>query len=167
MFTIPNLGLSFINGFIFITIIAVIFTLITYLNNDLSNPLCKEINEAEYKLTTKEYITLYVNRFLHFLYMVTIISLPYVFAPNLHLYIIYVMLNLLLGILGKYLLGESPFSIHEKQLLNKSYLNGNSSIQPHLSLITYYDNHFIITDIIYNFNLLLVLFSLFTSPIKI
>jgi hypothetical protein len=166
MFTIPNLRLNIINGFIFIIIIAIIFTFLTYLNNDLSHSLCKEINEAEYKLTTKEYITLYVNRFLHFMYMVTIISLPYVFAPNLYLYIIYVMLNLLLGILGKYLLIESPFSIHEKQLLNKNYINGDSIIQPHLLLLTYYDNHSII-DIIYNFNLLLVLFSLFTSAIKI
>lgn len=75
MLYIPNLGLSITHGFIFIIIVSMILTLITYLNNNVEEPVQKKINKAEYKLPTKEYIELYLIRFIHFISTFTLFIL--------------------------------------------------------------------------------------------
>lgn len=159
MFTIPNLGLNTIHGTLCIVIFAVIFTLITYLNNDLSNPLCKEINEAEYKLITKEYITLYLHRFLHFSSTFSVLLLPYVFKPNFILYLMFVV-YVFVAVIYWNLVGECPFSINEKQLLNKKYVNGKTKIEPYLTLAIP-DNLIFIFHYTYRVNLAIILFRLY------
>lgn len=54
---------------------------------------------------------------------------------------------------------ECPFSIHEKQLLDKEYRNGNTKIEPYLILALPSPFVFIITYI-YRINLLIILFRL-------
>jgi hypothetical protein len=159
MFTIPNLGLSITTGFITIIIISISLTIITYLNNNLEHPVTKEINEAEIKLTTKEYLELYVFRIIHFFSTFTIILLPYIFKPNLYLYFVFIIYVSIAVILWR-LIKECPFSIHEKQLLNKEYRNGNNKLEPYLVLSLPSFLVFIISYI-YRVNLLVVLFRLF------
>jgi len=159
MFTIPNLGLSITTGFITIIMISISLTLITYLNNNLEDPVTKEINEAEYKLTTKEYFELYAFRVIHFFSTFTTVLLPYIFKPNLYLYFVFVI-YVFIAVITWRLIKECPFSIHEKQLLNKEYRNGHTKLEPYLVLSLPSYLVFIITYI-YRINLLVILFRLF------
>lgn len=159
MFTIPNLGLSIKNGFIVILIISISLTVITYLNNNLEHPVTKEINECEYRLSTKEYLELYIFRIIHFFSTFTIVLLPYIFKPNLYLYFAFIMYAAM-AVTTWRLIKECPFSIHEKQLLDKEYRNGHTKLEPYLVLALPSSLVLIITYV-YRINLLVVLFRLF------
>lgn len=159
MFTIPNLGLSIKTGFISIIIISAILTFITYLNNNLDHPVTKEINLNEYKLSTKEYITLYVSRFVHFISTFSVLLLPYIFKPNLYLYFVFVIF-VGIAVTSWILVKECPFSIHEKQILNKDYVNGGSDVEPYL-ILTIPSMILFLFHYMYRINLVLVLFRIF------
>jgi hypothetical protein len=159
MKTIPNLGLSFQSGFILIIIVSILLTFVTYINNNLEDPITKEINENEYKLSTKEYIELYIFRVIHFISTLFTVFIPYIFKPNLYLYIVFCF-YVFIAITSWQLIKECPFSIHEKQLLNKKYINGDTKIEPYLILALPSPLVFVITYI-YRINLLIILFRLF------
>ena len=159
MFTIPNLGLGIKTGFIVITIISVILTVITYLNNNLEHPVTKKINESEYQLSTKEYLELYIFRIFHFFSTFTIVLLPYIFKPNLYLYFAFMVYVSIAVILWR-LIKECPFSIHEKQLLDKEYRNGHNKLEPYL-ILSLPSSFVFIISYIYRVNLLVILFRLF------
>lgn len=159
MFAIPNLGLSIQAGFILIFTMAFILTFISYLNNNLDHPVTKEINLNEYKLPIEEYITLYVCRFVHFISTLIVMLLPYIFKPNLYLYFVFVIF---VGIVVTtwILVKECPFSIHEKQLLDKEYKNGDSNAEPYL-ILTIPSNILFLFHYMYRINLALILFRIF------
>lgn len=159
MFAIPNLGLSVKNGVILIIFISFILTFITYLNNNLEDPITKEINENEYKLSTKEYVELYIFRVIHFISTLFTVLIPYIFKPNLYLYLVFCF-YVFIAVTTWQLIKECPFSIHEKQLLNKEYKNGNTKREPYLILALPSPLVFVITYI-YRINLLIILFRLF------
>ena len=159
MFTIPNLRLSVKNGVILIIFISFILAFITYLNNNLEDPITKEINENEYKLSTKEYVELYIFRVIHFISTLFTVLIPYIFKPNLYLYLVFCF-YVFIAVTTWQLIKECPFSIHEKQLLNKEYKNGNTKMEPYLILALPSPLVFVITYI-YRINLLIILFRLF------
>jgi hypothetical protein len=160
MLYIPNLGLSITNGFIFIIIVSTILTLITYLNNNIEEPVQKKINEAEYKLPTKEYIELYLIRFIHFISTFTLFIFILIFKPNITLYIVFVV-YVGIAAFSWQLVKECPFSIHEKQLLFNEYKNGDAHLyEPFLILSI---PQYLIDKVhyMYRVNLIVVLFRLF------
>jgi hypothetical protein len=159
MFTIPNLGFSVINGFIVIIVISFLLTIITYLNNNLEDPNTKEINENEYKLSTKEYIELYISRFFHFVSSISIFIFPFFFKPNLFLYLFFIIYTSTSIILSK-LVKECPFSIHEKQLLNKKYRNGETRFHEPFLILSLPSFIIYIMNFVYKINYLIILFRL-------
>jgi hypothetical protein len=159
MFSIPNLGLSIKNGFIFIISISAILTFISYLNNNLDHPVTKEINENEYKLPTTEYIILYLSRFVHFISTLSVLLLPYIFKPNLYLYFVFVIF-VCIAVTSWILVKECPFSIHEKQILNKKYVNGDSNLEPYL-ILTIPSTFLFLFYYMYRINLVFILFRIF------
>ena len=158
MFTIPNLGLSITTGFVVIILVSFTLTVVTYLNNNLEDSVTKEINLNEYKLSTKEYFELYFFRVIHFFSTISTVLIPYNFKPNIYLYFVF-LCYVFIAITSWQLIKECPFSIHEKQLLDKEYRNGNTKIEPYLILALPSPFVFIITYI-YRINLLIILFRL-------
>jgi len=160
MFTIPNLGLSIQEGFSYIIGVSFFLTFISFINN---HPIVREIKKKEENLSFLNYVELYVNRFIHYTSTICIMFLPYIFKPELILYIIYEV-YLIIALYSWYLLKECPISIHEKQLLDPKYLNRSTNIQPFISLLMMPNHIYIITFlIIYSINLSLISYVLYNS----
>jgi len=132
MFTIPNLGLSLKDGLFLSISISFVLTLITFLIKK-----GKEIQKRENALSRSEYFELYLNRLSHWFSNTIILLFPYIFKPDLVLYIIYDVYLLVVFYLW-YLVIQCPISIHEKRILykekNKYTYNSYEKIQ-HVYLI--------------------------------
>ena len=113
MFVIPNLGLSLKDGLFLSISISFILTLITFLIKK-----GKEIQKRENALSRSEYFELYLNRLIHWFSNTIILLFPYIFKPNLVLYIIYEVYLIFVVYLW-YLVIQCPISIHERRLLYK------------------------------------------------
>ena len=138
MFVIPNFGLSIRDGFIFLVSLSIILTSITFFNVNDPNQNHKEIKERENALSSSEYIELYLNRFVHWFSNSIILLFPYIFKPNLVLYIIYEVYLVIVFYLW-YLVIQCPISIHEKRILfnekNKFTVDSNNPLQVYISLV--------------------------------
>lgn len=159
MFLIPNLGLSLLHFFILCIVFACILTLISFLNNNMEDPIHREINSKENKLQLGEYIELYLNRFIHYNIICIALFLPYILKPNIIVYWIYLCL-LSMIVYSWYLLKECPFNIHEKQILDKYYVNGTSELNPFMALIIPNWLFVLIIETMYRINLLIILFRI-------
>lgn len=159
MIIIPNLGLSLLHFFIICIVFSCMLTLISFLNNNIEDPIHREINSKENKLQLSEYIELYLNRFIHYNIVFVSLFMPYILKPNIIIYWIYLCLVSTIGY-SWYLLKECPFNIHEKQILDKHYMNGFSEINPFMALIIPNWLFIAIIAIVYRINLLLVLFRI-------
>jgi hypothetical protein len=133
LFTIPNLGLSIQDGLILMISISVILTLINFLINK-----GKEMQKRENALSIYEYIELYLNRLTHWFSNSIIFLLPYIFKPNLFLYILYEV-YLLVAFYLWYLVIQCPISIHEKRILfkqkDKFTVDSNKRLQVYVQLL--------------------------------
>jgi hypothetical protein len=138
MFTIPNLGLSIRNGFILMVSISIILTSITFFNVNDPSQNHKEIKEREDALSSSDYIELYLNRLTHWFSNSIIFLLPYIFKPNLFLYILYEVYLLVVFYLW-YLIIQCPISIHEKRILfkqkDKYTVESSNRLQIYISLL--------------------------------
>jgi len=160
MFTIPNLGLSIQNGFCWIISASLIMTFITFIHTNLKDPMLREIKKKEEKLSFGKSIELYVNRVLHHISTICIMGLPYIFKPDLRLYIFY-EIYLSLSLYSWYLLRECPFSIHEKQILDPKYVNGDNNINPFIELLIPHNVYILIFRIMYIINFGLISYFLY------
>ena len=130
------------------------------MNNNLEDPIQKKINEAEYRLTTKEYLELYVIRFIHFISTFTLFIFVLFFKPNLYLYITFVI-YVCIASFSWLLVKECPFSIHEKQLLYNEYKNGDARLYEPFLILSIPTNLIDKVHYMYRVNLVIVLFRLF------
>jgi hypothetical protein len=126
----------------------------------------REIKKKESRLFFPMKIELYLNRFIHHISNLWIMFLPYVFKPKLILYVIYEV-YLLLTLYSWYLLRECPISIHEKQILDTNYVNGDSDIHPFISLIIPTRIFIFCFLMMYTINLLLISYVLFYNKNKL
>ena len=160
MFTITNLGLSIQNGFCWIISASLILTFITFIHTNLKDTSLREIKKKEEKLSFGKSIELYVNRVLHHISTICIIGLPYIFKPELWLYILYEMYLLIAGY-SWYLLKECPLTIHEKQILDPKYRNGSTNLNPFMELLVPYNVYILIFRIMYVINFGLISYILY------
>ena len=161
MFTIPNLGLSIQNGFYWIISASLILTFIIFINTNLKDPMLREIKKKEEKLSFGKSIELYINRVLHCISTICIMGLPYIFKPELWLYIFYEM-YLFLAVYSWGLLRECPYSIHEKQILDPKYRNGDTNVNPFIELLNIPSNVYLpIFRIMYIINFGLISYILY------
>ena len=133
MFVIPNLGLSLKDGLFLSISISFVITLITFLIKKR-----KEIQKRENALSRSEYFELYLNRLIHWFSNSIIFLFPYIFKPNLILYIVY-SAYLLIVVYLWYLVIQCPISIHEKRILfnekNKFTVDSYKRLQVYVSLL--------------------------------
>ena len=152
---IPNLGLNIQEGSLTFIIISIIFTFFCYISNNM-----REVKKKEQVLSFIGNIVLYINRFIHHLSNFFIIFTPYVFKQNLVLYIIYEF-YLILALFCWFIFKECPISIHEKQLLDPDYINGQTKIHPFMDLIIPNRIFWVYFNIIYIINLLVMSYALY------
>lgn len=158
MFTIPNLGYSIQDGFSWIIGASFFLTFLAFINN---HSIVREIKKKEANLSLIRYIELYVNRFIHYISTICIVFLPYIFKPELWLYISY-ELYLIVALYSWYLLKECPIVIHEKQILDPKYVNGTTNVQPFVSLLLIPTNIYsIVFTTMYAINLCLISYGLY------
>ena len=155
---LPSLGLNTKYGILFIVILATLFTIITYFREH------KEIKEQEDKLSTKDKIKLYANRFIHSCSSIIMVGFPYIFKSDTIKNFIFVLYFVIVKISWQ-IYKECPISLHEKQLLDKKYIAGHDNIyEPYLILIfntnTNVETQNIIRTIL-NINFCLVIYRLF------
>jgi hypothetical protein len=155
---LPSLGLNTKWGILFIIILATLFTIIVYFReHDI-------IKKQEKKLSTKDKIKLYANRFIHCCSSIIMVGFPYIFKSDTIKNFIFVLYFIIVKISWK-IYKECPISLHEKQLLDKNYTAGNDDIyEPYLILIfntkTNVETQNIIRTIL-NINFCLVIYRLF------
>ena len=155
MFSIPTLGYTIQNGFSWIIGVSLLLTFIAFINN------VREIKKKEANLSFINYIELYVNRFTHYISTICIVFLPYIFKPELWLYIFY-ELYLIVALYSWYLLKECPITIHEKQILDPKYQNGTTNVQPFVSLLMIPNRIYsIVFTTMYAINLSLISYGLY------
>jgi hypothetical protein len=109
-------------------------TFLTYINNHIKDPIIKEFKQKEQNLSFIRLLELYINRFIHYISTIVIMGLPYIFKPELIIYVCY-EIYMLVALYSWYILRECPYSIHEKQILDEKYVNGYSRIHPFIALI--------------------------------
>lgn len=160
MFSIPNLGLSILNGFYWVIGASLFLTFLTFINTNIKDPIMREIKKKEEHLSFIRLFELYVNRFLHHISTICIVFLPYIFRPEKILYIIY-EIYLLVALYSWYLLRECPISIHEKQLLNTKYVNGDTNIHPFMALLVPNNMYVFAFTTMYAINLMLISYALY------
>jgi hypothetical protein len=156
MFVIPNLGLNIQNGFLLSIGISFVLTLITFL---VKNPLKKRENS----LSCIEIFELYLNRLIHWFSNIIILLFPYIFNPNLLLYIIY-DLYILVVIYTWYLIFQCPITIHENRILfkdkSKYTVYYSKKLQVYIALLMSQNIFNIIFRSMVTLNVSLVTFSL-------
>lgn len=162
MITIPNLGLRFQDGVYWTIGVSFLLTLISFVNKNVKDPILREIKKKEEQLSFFHYIELYVIRFLHYISTIYIVFLPYMFKPELWMYIIY-EIYLFGAVLSWYLVKECPFTIKEKQILDPKYVNGNTNLQPFMALFVPNNIYLFVFTTIYSINFSLISYNLFTA----
>jgi hypothetical protein len=162
MITIPNLGLSIQNGVYWTIGISFLLTLISFVNKNKTDPILREIKKKEEQLSFFHFIELYVIRFVHYISTIYIVFLPYMFKPELWMYIIY-EIYLVFAVLSWYLVRECPFTIKEKQILDPKYVNGNTHLQPFMALLMPNNIYLFVFTTIYSINFSLISYNLFTA----
>lgn len=136
---IPNLGLSVINGLLFVAIIAFCFTIFTYYNvNNVKNEVILKIKKQEDNLTTFDFCLLYLNRFIHIFNFLFVMTTLFVFKPNLFLYMI-AFIDILIGSINtEFFKNECPITYLEKRILDNKYiLNSTKDYEPYIAIITF------------------------------
>lgn len=156
----PNLGLNLLNGFYGVLGASFFLTFLTFINTNIKDPIMREIKKREEHLSSIQYFELYVNRFIHHISTICIVFLPYIFRPDKILYIIYEV-YLLTALYSWYLLRECPISIHEKQLLNANYVNGDTKIHPFMALLVPNNMYVFAFTTMYAINLMLISYILY------
>ena len=155
MFVIPNLGLSLKDGLFLSISISFILTLITFLIKK-----GKEIQKRENALSHGEYFELYLNRLIHWFSNTIILLFPYIFKPNLVLYIIYEVYLIFVVYLW-YLVIQCPISIHEKRILyKKNTIDLSKRLQVYIDLLIPEKLFINIFLALYTINISLVMFCL-------
>ena len=126
---IPSLNLTSYQGILFVAIIAIILTIVSYFSTH------NKIKQQEARLSYKEKLALYVNRLYHYSSTIIIMFFPYIFKsaiiPN-SFYLLYLLFVFLSWRIYK----ECPISITEKQILDKTYKMGDDTkYEPYTTLI--------------------------------
>lgn len=126
---IISLNLNTKWGILLILFFACIFTIISYFKEH------KKIKEQENKLSTKDKIKLYLNRFIHYNSSILIMFFPYIFEYDIKKYILFIIYFIIISI-SWLIYKECPISIHEKQILDNTYKCGDNSLyEPYTVLI--------------------------------
>lgn len=142
MHTIPNLGLSIPNGLLFVGIISFCLTLFAYYNvNNVKSEVIIKIKKQEDKLSTFDFGLLYLNRFIHNFNTFFVITILFVFKPNLYLYMITFIDILIASINIEIFKNECPLTYLEKRILDNKYiLNSTKDYEPYITLLTFKEN---------------------------
>lgn len=127
---IISLNLNTKWGILLCLFLACLFTIIAYFREH------KEIKEQEKKLSTKEKIKLYLNRFIHYLSSTIIMGFPYIFEYDILKYILFIIYFIIVSISWE-IYKECPISIHEKQILDNNYKAGDNTIYEPCTILIY------------------------------
>ena len=132
---IPSLDLNIKLGFLFIVAFATIFTILTYFREH------KEIKEQEARLSIEDKFKLYANRVIHFSSTIFIMFFPYIFKSENIMNILYVFYLTIVG-LSWQIFKECPITAIEKQILDNTYITGDSPVyEPYTTLLCNPRNH--------------------------